>query len=223
MAKRNRKPHPTWTNVKAKLDSFDRAGLLGLVQNLYTAQADTRTFLHARFGLAEDVLLPDKRTIEQWLYPHVFGKEDISVSKATKAISDYKKAVDQPEGLTELMVFLREVATDFCDEFGMQDEGDFGALVRMFEQAAELANTLPPSSRDGFVARLNRVRLVSHNLGYGVGAEIDFLLSECDFAEPSPTSRSLPAWRWWPVACSRCPRRSCRSSNHASIFRPDSL
>jgi hypothetical protein len=81
------------------------------------------------------------------------------------------------------MVFLREVATDFCDEFGMQDEGDFGALVRMFEQAAELANTLPPSSRDGFVARLNRVRLVSHNLGYGVGAEMDFLLSEYGVGE----------------------------------------
>lgn len=114
---------PTWTDVKAKLDSFDRAGLLGLVQNLYTAQADTRTFLHARFGLTEDVLRPSKRTIEQWLDPDVFGKEDISVSKAKKAISDYQKAVDQPEGLTELMVFYGEVATDFCDEFGMQDEG----------------------------------------------------------------------------------------------------
>jgi hypothetical protein len=57
MAKRNRKSHPTWTDVQAKLGSFDRAGLLGLVQNLYTAQADTRTFLHARFGLTEDVLL----------------------------------------------------------------------------------------------------------------------------------------------------------------------
>jgi hypothetical protein len=160
-----------------------RAGLLGLVQNLYTAQADTGTFLHARFGLTEDVLLPYKRTIEQWLYPDVFGKEDISVSKAKKAVSDYQKAVDQPEGLTELMVFYCEVATDFCDEFGMQDEGTSVPIVRMFEQAAELANTLPPSSRDGFVARLNRVRLVSHNLGYGVGAEMDFLLSEYGVGE----------------------------------------
>jgi hypothetical protein len=83
MANRNRKSHPAWTDVKAKLDSFDRAGLLGLVQNLYTAQADTRTFLHARFGLTENVLLPYKRT-EQWLYPEIFGKEDISVSKAKK-------------------------------------------------------------------------------------------------------------------------------------------
>ena len=53
----------------------------------------------------------------------------------------------------------------------------------MVEQAAELANTLPPSSRDGFVARLNRVRLISHNLGYGVGAEMDFLLSEYGVGE----------------------------------------
>jgi hypothetical protein len=178
MAKRQLESHPTWTDVKAKLADFDRSGLLGLIQNLYTAQSDNRAFLHARFGLSDDVLQPYKKTIEQWLYPDVFGRGDISVSKAKKAISDYKKAVDQPEGLVELMVFYCEIATDFCDEFGMQDEGYFGALVRMFEQAAKLANTLPTGQRVAFVARLDRVRLVGHNFGYGVGEDMDFLLSE---------------------------------------------
>jgi len=178
MAKRQRKSHPTWTDVKAKLANFDHAGLLGLIQNLYAAHQDNRAFLHARFGLADDVLQPYKQTIEQWLYPDVFGTQDISVSKARKAISDYKKAVDQPEGLVELMVFYCELATDFCDEFGMQDEGYFGALVRMFEQAIKLADTLPTVPRDAFVARLDRVRLVSHNFGYGVGDDLDFLLAE---------------------------------------------
>lgn len=108
----------------------------------------------------------------------MFGPGDISVSKAKKAISDYKKAVDQPEGLVELMVFYCEMATDFCDELGMQDEGYFGALVRMFEQAIKLAETLPHGQRDAFFARLDRVRLVCHNFGYGVGGTMDFLLSE---------------------------------------------
>jgi hypothetical protein len=178
MAKRQRRSHPTWTDVKAKLADFDRAGFLGLIQNLYVAHQDNRAFLHARFGLADDVLQPYKRTIEQWLYPDVFGPQDISVSKAKKAISDYKKAVDQPEGLVELMVFYCELASDFCDEFGMQDEGYFGALVRMFEQALKLASTLPTGQRDAFVSRLDRVRLVSHSFGYGVGDEMGLLLSK---------------------------------------------
>jgi hypothetical protein len=34
----------TWSDVKAKLRDFDRAGLLGLVQDLYTTSKDNRGF-----------------------------------------------------------------------------------------------------------------------------------------------------------------------------------
>jgi hypothetical protein len=183
MAKRRRESQPAWTDVKARLANFDHEGLLGLIQDLYSAHVENRAFLYARFGLADDVLQPYKNTIEQWIYPDVLGPEEISVSNAKKAISDYKKAVDQPEGLVELMVFYCELATDFCDEFGMQDEGYYGALIRMFEQAIKLAVTLPAGSRDACVARLDRVRLVSHNFGYGIGGEMDFLFAEYTVGE----------------------------------------
>jgi hypothetical protein len=38
------KPAATWSNVKAQLVDFDRAGLLGLVQNLYASSKDNRNF-----------------------------------------------------------------------------------------------------------------------------------------------------------------------------------
>ncbi len=178
MTKRQPKSRPTWTDVKSKLAAFDRAGLLRLIQDLYGAHKDNQAFLHARLALADDALGPYKGTIEQWLYPDVFGPGDISVSKAKKAISDYKKAIGEPEGLVELMVFYCELAADFCDEFGFQDDGYFGALVRMFEQALKLASTLPAGHGDAFVARLDRVRRISHHFGYGVGDDMDFFLSE---------------------------------------------
>lgn len=65
MAKPKPKSPPTWTDVKAKLADFDRAALLGLIQNLYAAHKENQTFLHARFGLAEDVLEPYKKTIDR--------------------------------------------------------------------------------------------------------------------------------------------------------------
>ena len=104
MAKRKPKSHPTWTDVKAKLADFDRVALLGLIQSLYAAHKENQTFLHARFGLAEDVLEPYKKTIDRWLWPDVFRRQDTSVSQAKRAISDYRKAVGDPEGLAELMV-----------------------------------------------------------------------------------------------------------------------
>ena len=67
MAKRQSKSKPTWVDVKAKLAGFDRAALLGLVQNLYVAHKDNRAFLHARFGLGEDALEPFKKIIDRWL------------------------------------------------------------------------------------------------------------------------------------------------------------
>jgi len=178
MAKRKSKSQPTWTDVKAKLEGLDRAGLLGLIQSLHSAHKDNQTFLHARFSLGEDVLEPYKKTIDRWLWPDLFRKQDTSVSQAKRAISDYKKAVGDPEGLAELMVFYCERAAGFCSDVGNDDEGYFDALVRMFEQAIKFANALSVDRRDALVARLERVRDISHQFGYGVGDDMDFLLSK---------------------------------------------
>jgi hypothetical protein len=51
---------PTWADEKTKLAGLDRACLLGVLQDLYTADEGNRAFLHARFGLGEDPLQPYK-------------------------------------------------------------------------------------------------------------------------------------------------------------------
>lgn len=173
----NKKSSPSWSDVKAKLADFDRAGLIGLVQDLYAASKDNQAFLHARFGLGADVLKPYKTTIDRWLWPDVFKNQDTSVAKAKKAISDYKKAIGQPEGMAELMVFYCERAAGFCDDIGLQDEGYFDALVRMFEQALKVAVMLPEEARAELLSRLDTVRRISHNFGYGVGDDMDDLLA----------------------------------------------
>jgi hypothetical protein len=176
--KRQSKSHPSWTDVKAKLAGFDRAGLLDLIQSLYSAHKDNQIFLHSRFGLGGDVLEPYKKIIDRWLWPDVLRNQDTSVSQAKRAISDYKKAVGDPEGVAELMVFYCEQAAGFCDAICTDDEGYFDALVRMFEQALKFANLLSPDRRDHLVSRLDRVRTISHDFGYGVGDDMDFFLSK---------------------------------------------
>jgi hypothetical protein len=133
---------PTWSDVKRKLAEFDRAGLFGIIQDLYAASKSNQTFLHARFGLGDDVLAPYKAIIDRWLWPDPIKNQDTSVAAAKKAIADYKKAAGQPEGLAELMVFYCERAAGFSDEYGLDDEGYYDALVRMFEQALKVSVTL---------------------------------------------------------------------------------
>ena len=179
-----KKNTPTWSDVKTKLVDFDRTGLIGLVQDLYAASKDNQAFLHVRFALGNDVLKPYKVTIDRWLWPDVFKNQDTSVSKAKKAISDYKKAIGQPEGLAELMVFYCERAAGFSDDVGLQDEGYFDALVRMFEQALKVIRSLPDDRQTELYGRLDAVRRISHNFGYGVGDDMDDLLAEHGIFRP---------------------------------------
>ncbi len=151
MAAKSKKTSPTWSDVKGKLAKFDRAGLFGIVQDLYAASKGNQIFLHARFGLGGDVLAPYKAIIDRWLWPDPLKNQDTSVSTAKKAIADYRKAAGQPEELAELMVFCCERAAGFSNEYGMDDEGYFDALVRMFEQALKVLVTLSVGQRNAML------------------------------------------------------------------------
>jgi hypothetical protein len=158
----------TWSDVKAKLGNFDRVGLLGLVQDLYTASKDNRNFLHTRFGLGCDVLKPYKTIIDRWVWPDVYKRQEYSVSKAKKPISDYKKASGLPEGVAELTVYYCEQAISFSHEVGLDDGVYYDALVRMFEQALKTVMALPETRRESFLDRLQDVRASGQGMGWGV-------------------------------------------------------
>jgi hypothetical protein len=98
--------------------------------------------------------------------------------KAKQAISSYRKAVGDPAGLVELMVFYCECAAGFCNDVGYQDGGYLDALVRMFGQALKQIAQLPAGDRAVLIARLDRVRNIGHNFGYGVGDDMDALMAD---------------------------------------------
>lgn len=173
-----KKTTPSWSDVKTRLADFDHAGLIGLLQALYVANKDNQSFLHARLSLGDDVLKPYKTIIDRWLWPAVLKNQDTSVAKAKKPIADYKKAIGQAEGLAELMVFYCERAAGFSIDVGLQDEGYFNALVRMFEQALKTIASLADAQRQPLWDRLDAVRSTSQNFGYGVGDDMDDLLAE---------------------------------------------
>ena len=178
MTRRHPRSQPAWTDVKAKLAGLDRIGLVALIHDLYAADRDNQAFLHTRFGLGEDVLTPYKKTLDRWLWPDVLRNQDTSVAKAKQAISSYRKAIGEPAGLAELMVFFCERAAGFCYEFGNQDEDYLNALVNMFEQAIKVTGLLSTDDRDALIDRLDHVRTISHNLGYGVGGAMDDMLDD---------------------------------------------
>src|ERR1700694_4820655 len=136
---------PTWNDVKIALSDFDRAGLRGVLQDLYTASKDNQAFLHARLGLGHDQLQPFKASISRWICPDLMKGQPISVSKAKKAISDYQKAIGRPDGMAELFIFYCEEAFGFLESCSLDDEKYLVALVRMYGRSLEIVTSLPPA------------------------------------------------------------------------------
>jgi hypothetical protein len=178
-AKRN-KTAPTWNDIKAKLIDFERSGFLGLIQDLYGASKENQSFLHTRFGLGGDVLKPYKATLERWLSPDMYRDFDTSVAKAKRAIADYRKAIGEPEGMVELMVYYCERATEFSSQYGLDDQSYAIALIRMFERALKASAELPAPQREAMRQRLDAVTRVGRKVGYGVGEEMTMLFVESE-------------------------------------------
>jgi hypothetical protein len=158
----------SWNLVKGELRHLDRAGLVGLLKDLHALAPENRTFLAARFGLGPDPLASYKTSISRWICPDVARGQDISVKKAKKAMSDYRKAIGQPEGVAELCIHYCEEAARLISECSMEDEAYFSALVRMYEQALSKVIDLPPSEREPMIKRLNVVREALDGTGWGV-------------------------------------------------------
>jgi hypothetical protein len=174
---------PTWIDVRAALLNFDRAGLLGLLQDLYAASKDNQAFLHSRLGLGHDQLKPYKVRISRWICPDVMRNHPISISKAKKAIADYKKAIGRHDGLAELSIFYCEEAFNFVESFGMEDESYFVALIRMYDRALKLVLDLAPAEHSTHLERLDKLRSRGKHVGWGVQDELNDLWYAADLEE----------------------------------------
>ena len=177
------KNKPTWTDLKKKLAGLDRAGLLGLIQDLYAADKTNKIFLHTRFGLGGEQLQPYKTIISRWVHPNVIRDQSFSVVKAEKAVSDYKKAIGRPEGLAELAMFYCEECASFIDNCGMDSYVYFNALVRVFDQALMAMNNVSKELQDSFVERMDRVYDRINDYDELVGEDLYALICDYGFNE----------------------------------------
>jgi len=182
--KQNSSGKPTWSKLKHSLSGLEQKELLALIRDLYGTSKDNQAFLHARFSLGNDSLAPYKTAISRWICPDVLRNQDYSVSKAKKAISNYRRAVGKPECLAELSVFYCESCADFLSYCGTDDEAYFNGMVRMYEQALKVIGQLQPDQQECFVERLEQVRFrEAPSWDPYVGCSMGLLMEQYKFDE----------------------------------------
>jgi hypothetical protein len=157
----------SWSDVKAKITKLDARQLVNLVADLYRLSKENQAFLHARLTVVDDPLEFYKKIVDESMYPDIQKNKPIQISRAKKAIGDYRKAVGDALGEAELMTFFVEQGNAFTLEYGDMDESFYGALNLMYRRAIEKVCSLPAVHRDAFKGRLEAIMRSSDSIGWG--------------------------------------------------------
>lgn len=155
-----------WKAIRAKLEKSSQRDLVGLIKEFYELNAQNKLFLDTRFSNQNAGLEKYKLIIEKNICPSEPWKKDVSLSTGRKAISDYKRALGDPEGLIELMIYYCECGVNFTLEFGDIDEGFYMSIESMYESALKLLQK-HKEYKDAFFTRVEDIVHRTQGMGWG--------------------------------------------------------
>lgn len=165
---RSKKP-ASWSNVKTSLSSMDRAGLVGVIRDLYDASTANRRFLHAQFVPAAAALDEYRDLVAKAVFPDPFSQRPIRLRDAAAAITDYKRSTSDLVGVVDLLLTFVEAGTEQAADLGYGDETYFSTLERKLAEAATLLDALPDEARGEAAARFIRLGKYQERIGWGYG------------------------------------------------------
>jgi hypothetical protein len=158
-----------WADVKTRLESFDRKGLVSLIGDLYGANAANRRFLHSRLAPSSDSIEEYHRLVADAIYPDPLSSRQISVRDAGAVIVEYKRSTGDAAGTIDLMLTFVEAGTEQSADLGYGDDAYFSALENKLDAIVKAFKELPASVQATTVARLTRIRNRAKDIGWGYG------------------------------------------------------
>jgi hypothetical protein len=159
----------SWSDVKASLNPFDRAGLLGVIRNLYEANVANRRFLRARFVPAASALEQYRNLVRSAVFPPPLGHRPVRLREASAAIAEYQRSTGDRSGVVDLLLTFVEAGTEQAADLGYRDDAYFATLERKVREVVPALDALPDSVRREATARLVRLERRQNRLGWGYG------------------------------------------------------
>lgn len=162
----------SWSKVKSSLSSLDRAGLVGVIRDLYETSESNRRFLRARFVPEAATLGEYRRVVSTAVFPDPMSQRPVRFRDAAAAIADYKRSTGDPAGIVDLLLTFVEAGTEQAADFGYGDEKYFATLERKVAEAVSMLDGLPKEAQEQSVDRLILLGRYQDKIGWGYG---DFL------------------------------------------------
>lgn len=167
-----------WSELKKEIVKYDHPKLIELISSLYSLSKENKRFLEAKIindgNVIEkyrDIISKSISTEAPWLKSH-----QLNLKNAKKAISDYKKATGNIDGVLDLMIHYIECGTQFTLAFGDIDEGFYNSMESMFENVLKLMSSNNYS--EDFLSRVKGVVKESQDMGWGYYDNISYMLEK---------------------------------------------
>ena len=180
-----------WSDVRVCLDGFDRAGLLGVIRNLYHANATNRRFLHARFVPTASALEAYRALVQAAVFPPPLSQRPVRLREASAAIADYRRSTGDLSGVVDLLLTFVEAGTEQAADLGYGDDAYFATLERKVREVVAALNALPDSVRGEAMARLVRLGKYQNRLGWGYGGFLGGVATKVQTCHPGRLARSV--------------------------------
>jgi hypothetical protein len=177
--------HRRWAEVRSQLDTFDRQGLLGLVRDLYEANAANRRFLRARFLPTGAAIEEYRQLVSDAVFPDPFSKRPVRLRDASATITEYGRSTGDVAGSVDLMLTFVEAGTEQAADLGYGDGAYFSALVRQVDAVVNSLGALSAQERALAVSRLDGIRNRAKNIGWGYGDYLEDIVAELRADEAS--------------------------------------
>ena len=164
---------PSWGDIRKKIETFDRKGLVALVHDLYGASTANRRFLHARLLPSPSSLDRFRRLVANAIYPDPFSRRQISLRDASAAITEYRRSTGDDAGTVDLMLTFIEAGTEQAADLGYGDETYFSALENKIAAILKYWPRLLPTTQAQTASRLASVGERAKVIGWGYGDYVD--------------------------------------------------
>lgn len=156
----------SWQKVKIILSNRNKPELIKLIADLYSLNTANKNFIYTKYSLINPIG-HYKEIIRQSLYPDIGRNMRLSLSKAKKAISEYRKASNDPNGVLELMVCYVEYGNQFTVDYGDVDEQFYYSIEAMFTKIIEILPQFNKTTVDLYLLRLENLVEKAKYTGWG--------------------------------------------------------
>jgi hypothetical protein len=174
-------PHQVLEGFAKESKKSNSNELLKIIRDLYDLNEENRRFLCTRLVSATSKLQDYKEIIRRGVYPDALSNERFDLKSARKAISDFKKACDDPNNVLELMVHYVEQGNQCTVDYGDIDEHFYSSLESMFDAVLQILKKSSDKMVAKFLPRLRNVVAQADGIGWGY---YDYLSDTLEAAFP---------------------------------------